>query len=247
VEVAWTLCIAAECTLGQKRRVVMACDYETENEMVGAEVQKKMMRLSNSHIALIAGTLSRAIEMCVVCQEFFASEKGLQLDTLDKLRESVTVQKKRLADELVSGQLGMSYEDFLNSGKQKLPDDLLREIAYEVKHLTLDCSILVVQLSGGVSRLFKIHPSGMVEICCNFAAVGTGMWLAELMLFFREHDEDVHLKLGMYHVYEAMRFGSRAPGVGTMASYMVAAEVNGRVEVKHTTREYDRYLEKTSE
>jgi hypothetical protein len=239
-----TLCIAAECKRGRSQSVILASDYETENEMVGAEIQPKLAWIGDKHVALLAGTSSRAVEFVMLCEGFFGTEEGKRLDTFDKLREVVLIQKKRLADELLAGQLGVTYEFFLRTGKEAFPDDLFREVSFEIKQTTLACSLIVVTIAEGHPKIFRVHETGMVEICHNFAAVGTGLYIAESLLFLREYNADISLRDGMYSVFEAMTFGSRAPGVGEAFSVSIVSEKQGKLIWEYPNEEYRQYLEK---
>lgn len=239
-----TLCIAAECTRGKNQNVILASDYETENEIVGAEIQPKLAWIGDQHVALLAGTSSRAVEFIMLCQSFFGTEEGKRLDTFDKLREVVLIQKKRLADELLAGQLGVTYEFFLRTGKEAFPDDLFREVSFEIKHTSLGCSLIIVTITKGHPKIFRVHDTGMVEICHNFAAVGSGLYIAESLLFLREYNADIPLRDAMYSVFEAMTFGSHAPGVGEAFSMSIISEKQGKLVWEYSNEEYRQYLEK---
>jgi hypothetical protein len=65
-----------------------------------------------------------------------------------------------------------------------------------------------------VPRILKVDSDGTLEIVESFAAIGSGSPVAESVLFQREHVDDDVLGASLYHVYEAMKLGSIAPGVG---------------------------------
>src|SRR6266550_6752570 len=114
-----TLCLAAECRLGKESRLLIATDYNSENEIIGAEIESKITRIGDKHVALMAGGSSRAMEFVYVCDEYFATDCAAVLDTLDKLKDAVRIYKRRLAGEYVAGKLGLDYDSFLHCGAQK--------------------------------------------------------------------------------------------------------------------------------
>jgi len=64
-------------------------------------------------------------------------------------------------------------------------------------------------------RVVKIESDGSLESVESFATIGSGSHIADGVLFQREHDGNDTLGSALYHVYEAMKLGSIAPGVGT--------------------------------
>lgn len=63
----------------------------------------------------------------------------------------------------------------------------------------------------------------MVERCSHFAAIGSGTYVAESALFYREHTGGESLGTAIYNVYEAMKLGAKAPGVGEKFSLHIAS------------------------
>jgi len=218
-----TLCVAAECKRHKRffNAVVFATDFEVEGGIASAQIGMKVaMVTSEEYPILMAGTMTRAIELAQVI--YGVAER--QLSPRDKdniplnwdvvLRDGIRAQKRSLANELVSGRFGMTYEDFVRIGKTSFPDDIYRETMAEIARLSLDCELLVLAFHHTDPRLYRLNPTGMVETCQNFAAVGSGSYIAEASLFQRSQSSANDLGTTIYNVYEAMRLGSIAPGVG---------------------------------
>jgi 20S proteasome alpha/beta subunit len=98
--------------------------------------------------------------------------------------------------------------------RPSIPIAQYREILSDIQRMNLGCQLLIVYFDSQESILVKIEDNGELEICSNFSAIGSGMYIAESVLFQREHSRGEGLANAIYHVYEAMRLGAYAPGVG---------------------------------
>lgn len=131
-------------------------------------------------------------------------------------------QKHSLANEIVSSRFGLTYDEFLKIGKATFPEDIYRDTISYIAQATLDCWLIVLAFSQSAPTLYRIGPSGTVETCDNFAAIGSGYYIAESCLYQRGQSSANDLGTTIYNVYEAMRLGSKAPGVGEKFEIAVA-------------------------
>jgi hypothetical protein len=86
----------------------------------------------------------------------------------------------------------------------------------DVEKMRLDATLLIVYFDpeNNESQLIQIDDSELQERS-NFAAIGSGMPIAEAVFFQRKHSRISKLANSLYRVYEAMRLGGAAsPGVG---------------------------------
>lgn len=253
-----TLCVAAICKKSNyKDVVVMATDFQVEGETTRADIGKKRALVGWEYQpVLLAGTLTRATQLMQEISRTMGEHKLLPKDEWPRmLRVAVRQQKRALAEEYISGCLGMEYEEFIDKGKEKLPEEVFRDMAYQITKQELGCTILFVGFSQNDPNLYRVHESGLVEECTNFAAIGSGAYIAESSLFQREHRDKDGLGITIYRVYEAMRLGSYAPGVGKKFRIVIAeweyfcdgTEENttneGIVSYSRLKPEYYRYLE----
>jgi hypothetical protein len=168
----------------------------------------------------MAGTQSRAIELSTEIDQTLRQRSSpigqdyVAPNWAEILKDAVLKQKHRIANEMVAGRFGITYDQLIKIGNQKFPPDVYRDIISEISRTSLDCWLLVIAFSQTDPRIFRINASGMVERCTNFAAIGTGIYLAESALFQRSHRSTNDLGTTIYNVFEAMRVGSNAPGVG---------------------------------
>ncbi len=245
-----TLCVAAECVHEGKERFVFAKDFAVETDVASAEIEAKWTRIGKAdYPALIAGSPSRAIELAGVIGDRLDSDASEENGTLIQIaRSGVKEFKSKLADEYTGSHLGIGYERFLTEGARILPAETHREMIEGIRAITLGCSMLWLPFDADDgAHIIRIHDSGLVETCSHFAAIGSGMYIAEAALFQREQNNEKSLGDTIYHVYEAMKLGAAAPGVGEAFSlHIVSAPTSssGQVKLQWITEDYDKYMDR---
>lgn len=258
-----TLCVAAECKPHKKRflsAVVFATDFKVEGDVASAEIGHKVAVTGREeHPILLAGTLTRALTLAKQISGLHDSlipvdpkEERIAPDWDSILPVAVKNLKWSLADELVGSRFGFTYDFLLKNGKASLPEDTYRETLSDIARLDLDCWLLVIGFAHSDASIYRINSSGVIETCDNFAAIGSGYYIAESCLFQREQNKSGDLGTTIYNVYEAMKLGSTAPGVGRKFEIAVAEweywnelPTNaGNVKISHLEPKYYEYLEK---
>lgn len=242
-----TLCVAAECTQGNRNKVVFAKDFKVESGTASAEIEAKYTYISKSEFpALFAGTASRAIELADVLGQRFDDETIADEAIVDIARYGVRTLKSKVADEYIGALVGIEYERFLSEGSKILTPEKHRELMDEVTRLEIGCSMLWLGFDHkNDTHIVRINENGMVERCSHFAAIGSGLYIAEAALFQREQKNECSLGLTIYNVYEAMRLGACAPGVGEKFSLHIASFGSGddTVRWEEITEDYYTFLE----
>ena len=215
-----TLCIAAACRDRRRPRVVIATDWKVGIQTATAEIQDKLYWIDDNTPVLIAGTISRAIELKDTYQNYFArlSKKEPPLkasDLPDVMKRPLGIYKHKLANEYVSLRLGLTYKQFLEAaGKKQVPEAVSTEIFSEISRISLQCWLIVVVFVKKEPYIYKIDDEGTLHSCDNFAAIGSGSTIAEGILYQREQESSMALGRTVYHVFEAMKLGSIATDVG---------------------------------
>jgi hypothetical protein len=256
-----TLCVAAESRAHRTlhHSIVFAADFEVEGETARAEIGRKVIYTSLAHYpVLIAGTQTRAISLAQKISyllDVSRPEKG-EVHTPPPweqlLSEAIRLQKNDLANEITAVRFGLTYERFLEIGKASLPEEIFRETVAEISRTPLDCQLLVLGFSQSLTGMYRVSPTGLVEICDNFAAIGSGYYLAESSFFQRSQKGDNNLGTTIYNVFEAMKLGASAPGVGEKFEIGVAEwewfeklpTNEGCVRCSYLEPQYYAYLEK---
>lgn len=217
-----TLCVAAVCQERAIERIVVATDWRAEGYVAAGEIQDKLYWIGDDVVVLIAGTITRAIELKNTIVQYFERRKKKNLsppktaDLCDLFRIPIIHFKRKLVGEYVGLKFGMSFGEFLGAvGLKQIPESVAVEAFGTMKNLTQDCSLLLCMFDDDKhARVIEIDDDGSLEIAESFAAIGSGSLIAESVFFQREHTDNETLGASLYHVYEAMKLGSIAPGVG---------------------------------
>lgn len=229
-----TLCVAAACREEDQPRIVLCADRRVETWAASAEIGFKFEWVKSKWPVLYAGDLSQAKN---TIQTFFQCLAPVQLTSIniqDEFQKPSQKQKRKLAEQYVQSQLGISYEEFLATGKERLPEDIFREMVSSIRRIKLGCELLIagflVEGQQYAPYLFVMDDSGDVKLEEHFAAIGSGMTIAEPALFQRQHRRFTSLGEAIYHVYEAHRLARIAPGVGEQFDLVIIAPPSSPTE-----------------
>lgn len=215
-----TLCIAAACQHRGKPRVVIATDWKVSTMSATAEIQDKLYWINDNIPVLIAGTISRAVELKDTYQNYFErlSKKKPPLkgsDLPDVMKRPLGIYKQKLANEHVSIRLGLTYREFLYAiGKNQIPSSISTEVLNDISRISLQCQLIIMVFVGRDPFIFRVDDDGTLHSFDNFAAIGSGGPIAEGVLYQREQESKMTLGRTIYHVFEAMKLGSIASDVG---------------------------------
>lgn len=222
-----TLCVAAACQDRGKPRIVIATDWRAETGNAGGDIQDKLFWINDRIGVLVAGTVSRAVELRNTYKQYFAKLENEQKAKPEKDRELITeanvldvfkfplvVFKNKLANEYIGIKYGMTYDAFLGAiSRKEIPESIAEKEINNIGRIDPDCSLIILFFLEKTPYILKVV-DGELESCENFAAIGSGEDIANSVLFQREHESDSTLSKTIYRVYECMKLGAIAPGVG---------------------------------
>ena len=250
-----TLCIAAICYQGSNPRIVISSDWQMESELAGAEIQDKLYWIRDDWPVLLAGTFTRAFQLKEAYRSFVDRAvprlQGMfRSEFIEFLRQPLILYKHSLADEFIGARLGIPYDVFL-ANKGWFPDTTYTEMLTAVRHLPLDCQLLMPMFLFDDPYLWRVNNEAL-EYCDNFAAIGSGMDVAEASLCHRKQDENTSLAKTIYHIFEAGKLATLAgvPGVGeehTISILYPPDDKNALVIKEVSSKGYRRLEEKYKE
>jgi hypothetical protein len=220
-----TLCIAALCDRSDasaERRVIVSFDSRVETPIASANTEFKLKRLSRRWIALLAGDLALAREIAIAYGDLLSTiENGVtEENALQHLYAPLNDVRAREADRYTQQRLAMPYAQFLNAGATQLPEDLFRQVTYDVAAQELNVELILVGWFEGYFHLYKLS-CGRIYTSEPFAVIGSGGNIAEPALFQRSLRPFMAQDRVLYCVYEAQRLAEIAPGVGTRHSFAI--------------------------
>jgi hypothetical protein len=245
-----TLCVAVACQEKKKPRIVIGTDWEETGHVARAQIADKFYWLTRNVVALISGGISRAIELTNTYAQCFAScpvEDLNERDVSDIFKAPLIVHKQKLVNEYVGLKFGLDYERFRNAvALGQIPQDLATRTFGEIEDLEIGCDLIACFFArddGGRIKPQLLRVGDTFEHCENFAAVGSGAFIASGVLYQRSHSADDPLGKAVYHVYEAMDLGSIAPGVGDEWSINILYPPGEKDDGIYTARVSDRGMD----
>jgi len=217
-----TLCIAAACQDRGKPRVVIASDWKATDSVGTADIQDKLYWITEDIPVLIAGSITRAIELKDTYKQYVealaAQSSPVQIkqqDLNDHIKEPIKMFKRKLAEEYLSKRFGLNYDAFRTAvSKNEVPESIAIEAFADIAKLDMECELIIVVFTDRQPYIFQIESDGRVENCEDFATIGSGSYIARGVLYQRKHENTVPLGPTVYHIFEAMKLGSIAPDVG---------------------------------
>jgi hypothetical protein len=109
----------------------------------------------------------------------------------------------------------MSYPDFLEYGRTRLPEIDFRITTGEISNLKLRSRFIIFGFTeGGIPQICKTTFEFDIEFSEDFMAIGEGAFLAEAALFQREQHSGRSLMRTAYSIYEAKTMAEKVPSVG---------------------------------
>jgi 20S proteasome alpha/beta subunit len=200
--------------------VVFCTDKRVESEIGSAETEEKIRWLSPRWYVLAAGPLDEVQELIEIYRSHLDRVSIATGSVLEELRIPPRLLRKRMAEALIHQRVALSYEEFLEVGKDKLQDDVYRQLSYDMTVQRIEAELLLVgyvplprtkDLSHFEAYLCR---SGDIFSRQHFAAIGSGAAVAESALYQRQQNKNSSLSDTLYCVYEAKRLGENVPGVG---------------------------------
>jgi hypothetical protein len=209
-----TVCIAAATIFNDDPLLVLCMDMMGSTDSTSSETTFKWQPVGDGFSAMIAGTVSAARELVSECHSELLKIKPQTIkQVLAALRTAAGTHKRNFAEAHVQNQLGLSYQVFLDTGKQSLPTDLFRELARDIAAHDFNAEAIISGFLGGKPVIFVVNGESVYS-CDDFAVIGSGSDLAEAALYHRDQNFTSGANRTMYCVYEAKRLAERAPGVG---------------------------------
>ncbi len=85
---------------------------------------------------MIAGTIGNARELVGDCLREIDRSPEIEnsADAPTRIRNGIGQYKRRFAETHCQSHLGISYAEFRKSGRTAFPEDLYREVAWEIKN-----------------------------------------------------------------------------------------------------------------
>jgi 20S proteasome alpha/beta subunit len=214
-----TICIAAVCQQNDIPRVILCADWKEQSTLGSRESADKFHKLKPGWIALGAGT-SRNIALLVreYQKHFRAAGEITDENIAEMMRVPLRNMKKSLNDEYIQGRYAMSYDEFLDIGRDKFPPEVFKRELEHLADMTLDAHLIIVGFTGDEGQkapnICMTDSNGLIHLEEHYTAIGEGDLLAIPSLNSRECNMDTPMTEAIYYVYEAKVAAEKMPSVG---------------------------------
>lgn len=236
-----TVCIAAVCEENTTDpKIILCTDRKVSSALGSSETMSKVRSIvPNKWSCLTSGTDSHILATLLHLQEQFREHKGTvdETNALSLVRAALNKRKLEMAEECIRGKFGISYTEFMATGKSRLPDDQFRSATTEVELLKNDAELIIVGFPLGFSMLIKTEGT-YAAIKEDFAVAGEGGYLAQASMLHRAHNSLESLDRSLYCVYEAKKFAEGAPSVGRSTSVITMSKDGVLRFMNHKGRQF---------
>lgn len=244
-----TLCIGAQCKLGEKWAVVNLADTRREKggifeELVGSEDASKIATIGppdKLFTVLVSRIPTKAIELIAACkksvEEFAAHPGGADSDMavthwLQALRRAAEERKKEIIDHHLQMSLGIPRKEFLENGSRLFSPDHYNQLWAEVRGLDLGADLLFTGFfddgtGTNESILVRLDRLGQTHWEAGYAVTGIGSDIALAFLCQREYRQ-LELMECLFRVYEAKTAAQRNRHVGQQTMIVITVEGRGK-------------------
>lgn len=242
-----TVCIAAIYYAGDKHQRIAVCtDGRVGSALGNHEHALKIRSLGKQWYALVSGSTSSIEALVREYRIAFATATDLTAKGIYSLTKAAPIARKRdLAEEYVQSRYAISYDDFLQYGRERFPPEIFSSDLVAIKKLELDAELILAgyptdKQNVGVPYLYHCDCFGVVRERVDYAVVGEGELLAEAALLRRKQHDMESLHHTLYNIYEAKR---EAESVGSVGKKLWLGLLSPDKGIKIITSEYESQLE----
>jgi 20S proteasome alpha/beta subunit len=211
-----TICIAAECFNDANRCLILCTDWRVSSALGRSDTKVKHIPIRKNWWALTAGNESDILALRLCLSRHFLGAKEIdETSACVLVRSALTDRKREKIEEFIQGRYAISYADFLNFGKDKLPPEAHREAVSLIAQIQVGASLIVAGFNpDGTVMLLDTNEQGRVFVREDFTTIGEGSYLAQAALLQREYTSASELAAAIYCVYEAKKISERVTSVG---------------------------------
>lgn len=213
-----TLCIAA--LADERSSIVIAADKMVSISVIESELPiSKVLKLHPNWWAMVAASpLPGAFPIVDNVAGRLDEQSQYSVDDVAAVVvEEFRRERLARAEAEHLGSRGLTLERFHDQGREILPDLTYREVDRAITSFAFQVSFLVAGFDAeGVGRVFSVQTPGISDRhdIPGFHAIGSGLYGAMYMMYYREIGPSTPLTEALYYVYEAKAFGELASGVG---------------------------------
>jgi len=227
-----TVCIAAICREDKESRIVVCADKRAGSVLGNSETAMKLRPIGKNWQMLTAGGATDIEAIHRLYGLRFASFTPDYANIDENLKAPFIDRKRALANDFTQGKFGLSYQDFLALGKEKLPNEIFVSAMQKISALDCGCELILTGFIGSFPEVYQAEASGKVTPVTDFAVIGEGAYLAAASLMRRQQDTMTSLEQTLYNVFEAKTYAEGVGSVGKATTLAIVEPVESGAKVK---------------
>jgi hypothetical protein len=212
-----TICIACACgTPTGETGIILCTDWLLSGVLGSAETGHKQAWINGSFFGLTSGDPSEARVICGLLQAKFREAATIdETNIVSLIKHALYRRHSELRDSLAQRQFGMSHDDVIKFGKERLPSEYFRRYLDRAKGVELGSELIVAGFDAdGTHQIVRTDRSCEAVLNDHFDCVGEGEYLARASLLHRGVEYTMPIDKAVYCVYEAKRAAERVKSVG---------------------------------
>lgn len=219
-----TICIAGICApRGSEASIILCTDWLLTSDIGSSERMYKQRSLGKGFFLLPSGDEIEILAMkrTVSFEIRKLKDSYIEDDVLVAVRRGVQARKKEKSEEYTLGMYGIFYDDFIQYGKERFPENLYQQELLNIREIRAHAECIVVGFCNGFPLLINttdIFQANIVEECC---AVGSGSYLATASLMHRNFSEMLDFNQALYLIWEAKKYSERVKSVGEQTGFTI--------------------------
>ena len=87
-------------------------------------------------------------------------------------------RKRQKIEQLIQGRVGISYDDFLQFGRERLSETVFLGVSDDIDRMTLGADVIMAGFIDEFPWILSGRANGTIEIHENFTSIGEGSYLA---------------------------------------------------------------------
>ena len=153
--------------------------------------------------------------------EFAIAENLLPQNIDATIKRPLFARKKQLAEEYIRARFAISHDEFLKSGKERLPADQFNNASHHIDALDLKAELIITGFVGPAPEIYYTDGRCRARATEDYAVIGEGCYLAEASLLRREQVQARSLEATLYNVWEAKKYSEAVASVGKSTTLVV--------------------------
>lgn len=227
---AMTVCIAAKADVTKDPRIVLCCDSKLSLGFTSSDCGLKLMSLGNNWFCMMSGDLGLALRLATKYRNFLSANVVHESTVEEQLRiPLIEFGRSLIADS--AAKYGVTLEHYM--GGENLRQDIVSLIKADIEaHRATGAELIIAGFAKPSMEpiIAKVGDYG-VSLFEDSACIGSGGYIAEVILNERDHAKYRDFNRVLYTVFEAKRFSERAEGVNKTTYIAVLTPYESVVDV----------------